>query len=268
MADKLKLVVHGGALIGSVLDIPEGEATLGGKGSGARFEVSGVSLGIKFVEFRLEGKGWVLEEIAQGKVLLNGGKPRRRNRLRTGDIVTLPSVRDNEPIDFEVQIERDRRRNAFAVKIDFSRVNPVYLAVGVVYLLMFVIAGAYFADRRMNTAAVERRPIATVLRDDIQRAAPAEPAQVLYDSVPRSFDDVRIVLATNLPQDQKDALIEAFVQDMDLRFAAARRAADLGLNREAREHYVAIIGLMGDGQLSTTHTALRELAAVPETGRR
>lgn len=263
MADRLKLVVQGGAMIGETREVAGTDATLGGKGSGANFEVSGVTYGVRFAEFRVDGSRWVVEEITEGKILLNGRRPRRRNVLKQGDVITVPGIRAEEPIDVEVVIERVRSGSRLPVSIKFSRVNPVYLTVGVVYLLMFVGAGMFLSARGAGGGGASRMDITDMIRADIARVDPAAGGSgVIFGAAPRSFDDLRVVLASDLPQDQKDRLTEGFVQQMQLRFAEARRAADLGLAAEARGQYRSIIALMRDGNLQTTGMALRELAAV------
>jgi len=267
MTDALFLNVRSGAMIGERLRVPGTDASLGGKGSGAEFVVSGVAHGLKTVEFRISRGRWVLEEIAQGQVRLNGRRPGRRNTLKSGDAIAVPGILPEEPIQLEVEIEKDKNRSLIPVSLSRYKVNLQFVMITIIYVLMFVFAAIYLRAGDDGRSTVKRAEIGAILRADIEAAGPAaDSGRILFDTTPQNFRELRIVMASGLPEVERDTMTTGFALTVERRFAEARRLTDLGLEDEAVEEYERIIELMGDGELRTTLVALRELAAVANGG--
>ncbi|TRD17756.1 hypothetical protein FEV53_12835 [Palleronia caenipelagi] len=257
-------------MIGERLKVPGTEASLGGKGSGAEIAVSGVAHGLKTAEFRISRGRWVLEEIAQGQVRLNGRRPGRRNTLKSGDAIAVPGILPKEPIRLEVEIERDKNRSLLPVSLNLGKVNPQYVVVGIVYGLMFIFAAIYLRGGDEGRSTAQRAEIGAILWAEIEAAGPAANSEwILFDPTPQSFRDLRVVMASSLPEAERDAMAAKFVLTVEQRFAKARRLADIGLEEEAIEEYDLIIDLMDDdAELRTTQEALRERHAVSNAGGR
>jgi hypothetical protein len=259
MREKLTLVVQSGPMIGDRIEVVKDSAVIGGTRSGADLEVSGVTYGIKVAEVRTNGKRWLLEEISDGTVRLNGRRPGRRNVLSTGHVFTVPGVRAEEPVSFEVVIERVKAKGADLIDIDLSWIKPQWVAFVSLYLGALVVAAVFLSLEERDGPVRDRPEVSAMLREDISSSRTADWSGFVASSVPQSFNELMVFLAAGGQQGEEDRVIEDFVLSFQRRFAEARRLADNGLTAEAQAAYEGIIDLLDDGTLATTNLALREL---------
>jgi len=266
MPEKLTLDIRSGAMIGQRIEVTETELSLGGKGSSAGLVVSGVTYGVEVLELRQERGRWLLEEITTGLVRVNGKRPGRRNVLRSGDVFVLPGVRQDEPIEVEVILEKIKTGSAVPIDIDLSGIKPQWVAIGLFYAVMLIGAGLVLSADDDAGIRVARADVGETLRGEIAAAELTSVDGVLFAPTPTRFDDVLVVMASTLPPEVKQAYVDAFVVQIESRFAEARRLSDLGLDREAADLYRDLVEMLQHGDLDTTITALRELAAVSGGG--
>lgn len=262
MADTLSLIVRSGALIEQAIPVPPEGFSVGGRGSSADMDISGVAHGLELAEFRLHRRKWVLEETAVGQVRINGRRPSRRNVLRTGDEISLPGVNADVPILLEVQLERERLQPIRIPGLNLSKLNPQFVALGLFYVFGLIALGVALSNRDQDNGPAVVADVETTLTADIEAAAGQAPGGVLYSREIRTFGELLVLLESDADDAEKERYTEGFIEFVVLRFDEARRLSDRGLVDEAIDAYEAIVDLLGDAKLGTTAIALRELGTL------
>jgi len=267
MPQLLKLSIQDGPQVGQTIEVPGPRCSIGGKGSEADLELSGLPYGIKFVDLIDAGKAWTMVEFEPRTVLLNERQLKRRNKLTSGDTIWLPSTAKGQNFRLIVETENIKRAPSDTDKGSgaLGQVNSTVIAGGAAYLVLMVVAGLYFtmnSSSGSSVAPIMAEDVVAALTSDIARIP--ERANSLSALVPlgeaaTNFNDLGVFLLSDLSAPQKTDLETGFRgQVLDL-FSEAWRFEQQGRWDEARGNYREIVQVMGDRDLETTVLALQRL---------
>lgn len=264
MAQRLKLHILDGPLIGQVFDVPAGRCSIGGRGSDADLELAGLPHGVRYVEL-VEGSGaWTITEYDQRTAMLNQKPLKRRDKLKNDDVIFLPSMAQGQAFRMKVETELYKARK----QRETPKINPLYLVGGGVYALVMVAAVLFFAMGDTGGAsarALTMEDVNAALQADIDAAVERTPraaADVLLDETPATYRDLAIFLGSTAPETRKTEMSRAYRDGIVAMFSDAWRLERQGRSDEAADLYQQIARMMGDRDLRTTDLALRRLNAI------
>ena len=268
MLDRLSLSVLDGPQVGETIQVTGSRASLGGKGSNADIELSGLPDGIKFIDLVGAGKSWTLVEFEARTVLLNERELKRRNRLSEGDTIWLPSFVSGQSVRLVAHFEAPPKASAASESL--GKMNPKVMALLAVYLVLFLAAGLFFA---MNDggdgggAPITAADVRAALEVDIAALdgdAALPGTTVPLGEEPFDFADLAMFLNTGLPEDRKTELSDRFASRVTEMFAEAWRLEKQSRWDEARALYRKVVDLMvkGPAESQTTQLALRQYARI------
>jgi hypothetical protein len=265
MHDLLKFQVKDGPQIGQEVEVNEDKTSIGGKGSSSDLEFSGIPHGVQFAQIRLMSGKWTIAELIPKSILLNGRPLKRKNFIKSGDVISFPSLKKGSSIRYEVSLTPQKAEKEETEKTS-SGIKPAYLIGGFVYLILFVIGALYFAmmggedDRRK--AVLEISEVVAALDTDIASINSDEPIvspNIALSDTPTSFEELKKFLASSLGPERKSAIKGEFKQYIVKLFAEAWRLEQQERWVEAKEHYETIVTTMADRDLATTNIALARL---------
>lgn len=265
MHDLLKFQVKDGPQIGQEIEVEEDKTSIGGKGSGSDIEFSGVPHGVQFAEVRLMSGKWAISELVPKSILLNGRSLKRKNFIKSGDVIIFPSLKKGSSIRYEASLtpqkdEKDETEEAS------PGIKPAYMIGGVVYLMLFIMGALYFAmtgvGERKEVAVLEVSHVVSALDTDIASIntdKPVESQNIALSDTPLSFEELKKFLASSLEPERKSEIKGEFKQYIVKLFAEAWRLEQQERWVEAKEHYETIVTIMADRDLATTNIALARL---------
>jgi hypothetical protein len=265
MPQLLKLSILDGPQVGQMVEVKGPRCSVGGKGSEADLELSGLPYGIKFVDLIDSGKAWTMVEFEPRTVLLNERQLKRRNKLSSGDTIWLPSTAKGQNFRLVAELETIKKQPGEKQASGVGQVNSTVLIGGAVYVLMMIGAAAYFT---MNSGGGSGAP--PIMAEDVQAALNADigvlpaRAEALNAPVPLTeiaadFNDLGAFMISGMSAPQKTALESEFRATVLELFSEAWRFEQQGRWNEARANYRQVIQMMGDRDLQTTSLALARL---------
>lgn len=265
MTKQLTLVVRSGPMIGLRQKIETDHAMVGGKGSAADIEISGLPYGVKYAEFRRDGPSrWRVEETTPGTLSINNRRLRRRTILANADQIAFPSLLEDEQIILEVLLEQTKSEVSAQPSLLKEHKEIFYYAA---FPILLIILGVSMLLVGADDTEDERRPdIATLLEADLERSTPTFIESGLISASPSTYSELLVLLGSDIEAALKETYTQEFSFLVSQRFASARRLVDIGLHDEARIEYEDIIDLLGDAQLEATSQALEELDAIGNGG--
>lgn len=263
MSQLLKLSIQDGPQVGQTIEVPGPRCSLGGKGSDADLELSGLPYGIKFVDLVDQGKHWGLVEFEPRTVLLNKRDLKRRSKLSNGDTIWLPSTAKDQNFRLVVSLETAKKVSDGSDQ-GVGKINGTMLALGGAYMMMMLLVGVYFLlnpGSNNGQQVIEEADVAAAIAADISTVDTTFQASFgvpLGDSAV-DFDELREFLGSSLPGGEKDEIQTEFSNRIIALFAEAWRFEKQGRWSEARTIYRRVADLMGDHDLETTALALQRM---------
>lgn len=251
--------------MGQRIEVPSDKCSLGGKGSGAELELSGTPHGVEFGALRNTADGWLVSESKPRTLLLNDKRFKRKNVLKNGDVLKLPSLAKGQAIRYQIEVAEKAKKKT--VSNPLAELNPTIVAGVGAYLMMMLLAFGYFfffyspADSgvsKLDVAALEE-----ALDEDVSALMSADLSSVsavALNESPASVSDLKKFLkSAQEDETAKQDYVGHFKTAMMDRFAEAWRLEQQGRFEEAETHYQTILSLLGDRHLQTTQIALERL---------
>jgi cbb3-type cytochrome oxidase subunit 3 len=265
MFDLLTLLVKDGPQIGQEVPVTSDKTSLGGKGSGAEIELSGIPHGVQLAELKVMSGKWIITEYEPRSILLNGRQLKRKNLLKSGDEIRLPSLQKGQSIRYQVNLVAQKKQKE-AKKKAGSGIKPAYLIGGVAYLVIFLMGMMYFAftgsDKGEQAAQLGILDVSTALDEDIASinngGSIATPNIALSD-FPVNFDELKGFLSSDIGPERKAEVKVAFKKKILNLFSEAWRLEQQERWVAAKEQYETILATMADRNLATTNIALKRL---------
>ena len=270
MPDQLSFSVLDGPQVGETLTVTGTRASVGGKGSGADLEISGLPYGIKYIDLVQSGNVWSLVEFEPRTILINERKLKRRNKLSTGDIVWLPSLVDGQSLRLEAKltaIKKDSKPDG-AEGEEKKPMNPMIIAAIGVYVMLMLLGGAYFMMNSGGSGSgrgeVTIADVRDALTTDFEAIGTVEAGAlpIGLGTRPDSFVDLVGFMNSTLGNEEKDAIESEFRDRVVALFSEAWRFEQQGRYSEARDNYQQIIKMMGQRKLQTTSLALHQYGLI------
>lgn len=264
MAQRLKLHILDGPLIGQSFEVPTGRCSIGGKGSDATLQLAGLPHGIRFIELVENNAHWGIAEFEQRTALLNQKPLKRRDRLSDEDTISLPSLTRGQPFRMRVEVELYKAEKSRKK----AKINPLILAGGGAYLMMMVLGALYFVmmgDKATGPTQLTMADVIGAVEADVAQAAanpPVGPDDVLLDRTPTTYAQLAVFLASDAPQTRKAEMSRAYSDTIVALFSDAWRFEQQGRFDDARDRYQQAASAMGRRDLATTELALRRLNAI------
>ncbi len=262
MAVKLSFRVLDGPQVDLVIEADGPKCSVGGVGSGADREILGLPHGFKYIEFEQKGDRWSVAEFKPRSTLINEKNLKARNVLREGDVIWLPSQVSGQSVRLKVALETIKKQSTSS-GMSLKTMNPLILVGGAVYLVVFLGMAVYFSmsseapqeNRQMQISDVR----ATITADIENANLEAASRKPTLSAVPGNFGELQSFLLSDIPEQRKLELSEAFRQLVETQFSDAWRLEQQNRWGEARAKYKRVIAIMGGHDLETTKLALRQL---------
>jgi len=258
----LKLVIQDGSQVGQKVEVPSEKCSVGGQGSGADLELSGLPYGIKFIDLVSKGKYWSMVEFEPRSALLNGKPLKRRNKLAIGDEISLPSVTAGMPFRMKVELEVVKKKKKEGSGGGLEKANGTVIALAVVYVIaMFGAAAFFLANDTGNQGAPEIAisDINSALEADfgkLSNAVGARKVEVPLSNRAANYSELGLFLSQDISLARKSELRQEFTSRITGLFSDAWRFEQQERWSDAKERYQKIASLMGDRDLQTTELAL------------
>ncbi|GLQ35945.1 hypothetical protein GCM10007939_22290 [Amylibacter marinus] len=268
MSELVELIVKDGPQIGQKISIPGDECTLGGKGSGADIELSGVPYGVKFAELKQTAGKWILIEFEPKSILLNDQHLKRRNTLKNGDFIRLPSLKKGQSYRYDLALTVPKKEKATKEK-SASAISPAILIGGGAYVVLMLLVGMYFMMNAGGNATSQGQlqisQVLTALDEDLKSIDTSKDAarmEVALSNRPETFNELKTFLQAGLSEEEKTALEEDFKNQVLTVFSDAWRMEQQEKYPDAAELYGKVIAIMVDRHLKTTEIALDRLSVL------
>lgn len=262
MAVKLNFRVMDGPQVDLVIDVDGPKCSIGGVGSGADREVLGLPHAFKYIEFAEKGSRWSVAEFKPRTTLVNEKPLKARNTLKTGDVIWLPSQVTGQSVRLKLTLEVIKNKSGSS-GLSLSKMNPLILAGGAVYLIGFLGLVAYFAsapDVSNKRGAVQLNEVRAMLSADIESAAQTEgDGRATLSETPANFRELQSFLLSDIPEQRKLEMSEEFKKYVETQFSEAWRLEQQGRQNEARVKYQKVMDIMEIHTLETTKLALEQL---------
>jgi len=266
MAVKLTFKILDGPQVDRVVEVKGPKCSVGGGGSGADIEVLGLPHGFKYVSFEQRGDRWSVSEFKPRTTLLNERHLKARNTLRNGHVVWLPSQASGQSIRLEMGLETVKTSGG-TPRFSLGKLSPAVLFGGGAYVLVMVGAAAYFMaqpDATPASAPLQFGEVRERIGADIENAARDEARKrPTLSDMPTNFRDLQSFLISDISEQRKLELSEAFKQMVERHFSDAWRLEQQSRFGEARAAYEKVIVIMGKHDLETTRLALERLSRLP-----
>lgn len=258
----LKLVIQDGSQVGQKIEVPSEKCSVGGQGSGADLELSGLPYGIKFVDLVLKGKNWTMVEFEPRSALLNQKQLKRRNKLSVGDEITLPSVTSGMPFRMVVELEAVKKTKDSSGGNILEKVNGTVVALAAVYVFAMIGAAMYLMANQSTGPASQEivlSEVSTALEADLGKLSDAvvgsNVSVPLSDSA-TSYTELALFLSRDIPLSRKSELRQDFTDKVMKLFSEAWLHEQQERWTDAQERYLRVAEIMGDRNLQTTELAL------------
>lgn len=267
MTELLHVHVQDGPQVGQKLSIPPQGATIGGKGSDADIELSGVPYGVRYAHLKNVAGKWNLIEFDPRSILLNAKPLKRKNVLRHNDQMVLPSLKKGQTIRLAIEVELIKEKKTS--KSDKPKINPMYIAMGGAYVLMMVLVGMYFMLAAPKVTQTDGPFDITQVRVALDKDIEALSSQtydgervVILGNGAADFTDLRRLLGSTTDPISIKNYSEEFKIKVTRMFSDAWRYEQQERWDEAAEKYQTIMNVMVDRNLKTTDIALQRLATL------
>jgi hypothetical protein len=266
MAVKLTFKILDGPQVDRVVEVTGPKCSVGGGGSGADIEVLGLPHGFKYVNFEQRGDRWNVSEFKPRTTLLNERHLKARNTLRNGHVLWLPSQVSGQSIRLELGLETVKT-SAGPSRFSLGKLSPAVLLGGGAYLVVMLGAAAYFMaqpDPVRESAPLQFGEVRERIGSDIENATREEARRrPALSEMPTNFSELQSFLMSDISEQRKLELSEAFKQMVERHFSDAWRLEQQNRLGEARETYERVIVIMGRHDLETTRLALERLSRLP-----
>lgn len=268
MAELVELIVKDGPQIGQTIPIEGDECTLGGKGSGADIELSGIPYGVKFAQLKETGGKWIMIEFEPKSILLNDQHLKRRNQIKNGDFLRLPSLKKGQSYRYDISVVTQKKQKA-AKDPSAPGMNTNMLIGGGAYLLLMVFGGLYFM---MNSGSGDNTQgqlqITEVLAaldadmESIDQANLSGNKALPLTNRPINFTELQAMLNENVTSEERDVVETEFKNKVLALFSEAWRMEQQGKYSKAADLYGRVVSIMVDRHLKTTEIALGRLSVL------
>ena len=267
MSEILHIHVQDGPQVGQKLPIPPEGATIGGKGSDADIELSGVPYGVRYAHLKNVAGKWNLIEFDPRSILLNSKPLKRKNVLKHNDQLVLPSLKKGQTIRLAVEVEVIKEKKVS--KGDKPKINPMYLAMGGAYMVLMLLVVLYFAfaapSDQVSDGPFDISQVKLALDKDIEELSSQtyEGAKlvVLGDGA-SDFSELRRLLGSTTDPITIKNYSDTFKSKVTRLFSDAWRLEQQERYDEAADSYQSIVNIMVDRNLKTTNIALQRLATL------
>lgn len=265
MYDLLTLQVKDGPQIGQEINVSSDKTSLGGKGSGSEIELSGIPHGVQFAELKVISGKWTIAEYQPRSILLNGRQLKRKNMLKTGDEIQLPSLKKGQSIRYQLNfVPQKKQKNGN--ESSGPKIKPLYLVLGVTYLMLMVMVGLYFVTTNgknvEQVAEIGIVDVTSALNEDIaaiDTKVDIDSGNIALSDMPANFEELKQFLASDINEERKLVIQNNFKQRILKLFSEAWRLEQQERNVAAKEQYEKVVTTMVDRHLATTIIALKRL---------
>ena len=265
MPDLLTLLVKDGPQIGQEISVPSEKLSLGGKGSGSEIELSGTPHGVQLAELKVMSGKWVIAEYMPKTILLNGRALKRKNFLKSGDEIRLPSLKKGQSIRYEVKLVFQKETKDTKEKSG-SGIKPAYMIGGIAYLALMVVGMMYFAlsgsSDGGDTARLGIDDVTKALEQDIasiNSETSIIAGNIALSDTPVNFEELKKFLNSGIEPERKQEIKDNFKQRILKLFSEAWRLEQQERWVAAKEQYERVVTTMADRHLATTNIALDRL---------
>ncbi|MGR3615317.1 MAG: hypothetical protein ACU0BB_04680 [Paracoccaceae bacterium] len=258
----LKLEILDGSQVGQKVEVPSEKCSVGGQGSAADLELSGLPYGIKFIDLVNNGKHWSMVEFEPRSALLNQKQLKRRNKLSVGDEISLPSTTAGMPFRMTVELEAVKKQKSGSGDNILGKVNGTVMIVVVVYLLAMIGAGIFLVmnEKTSGTARqIAMSDVTSALDADLGKLSndgAAHDATVPLTNRAANYDQLGLFLAQDISLARKSQLRDEFRNEITDLFSEAWRFEQQKRWGDAQAKYQRVAEIMGDRDLQTTELAL------------
>ena len=265
MYDILTLQVKDGPQIGQEINVPSDKTSLGGKGSGSEIELSGIPHGVQFAELKVVSGKWTIAEFQPRSILLNGRQLKRKNILKSGDEIQLPSLKKGQSIRYKLDLVAQKKQKS-TTESSGPKVKPLYLALGVSYVMLMVMVGLYFVVNGSNNSEPEAEigivDVTSALNEDIaaiDMSVAIDSGNIALSNTPANFEELKKFLLSDMDAESKLAVQNSFKQRILKLFSEAWRLERQGRNVDAKEQYEKVLKAMAGRDLATPAIAMKRL---------
>ncbi len=265
MYDLLTLQVKDGPQIGQEINVASDKTSLGGKGSGSEIELSGIPHGVQFAELKVVSGKWTIAEFQPRSILLNGRQLKRKNLLKSGDEIQLPSLKKGQSIRYKIDLVAQKKQKE-AKDSSGPKIKPLYLVLGVSYLMLMLMVGMYFVANGSKDsgliAEIGMVDVTSALNEDIAAIdtnVATNSGNIALSDMPVNFEELKQFLSSDMDAERKLVIQNNFKQRVLKLFSEAWRLEQQGRTVDAKEQYEKVLKAMGDPDLVTPAIALKRL---------